>query len=786
MLYKKLLLNVLFVVILSVIIISPAIAQDSIIKEIEIRGLEAISKDKILEVIKSKVGSEISDAVIKNDIGAIYKLGFFTGDIKVSQEETGDGIKLIFTVKENQKIGNINIVGNVTFKTSKLQSLLGYKKGDVLSTLSVEEIKTTILNKYHRDGYYNTEVTIDELKTDDPNLINLQIVIDEGKKVLVKKVHIVGNKEISDFRLKLLMSTKGSKWFIKNYYDDLLFKDDIDSIKALYFTKGYFDAQAATGEFVSDENKGWIIPAIIVEEGNRYKIGEVSVQGNSLFSNEEITSKFDKLKNTFFTFDKLGAAIDDVSNLYGDEGYLLAQINPEYKVDSETAIVNIMLNIDEGSTVYVGDVKIKRELDAPPKGINFLEKFYHKYSPPTKEEIIKREITLKPGEVYRRFQEVRTIRRLKDLGIFDDIKVHRAPTEKPNVQDVTFELEEGTTNNLSFGAGVGDVTGGFGFVSYTEKNLFGEAKDLSVGAQIGTDQSEFRISYLDRHFKDTDYSLRYSIFKNMTDRGVYDEDRIGLNIEAGKPIDVEIDKKISEYISDFFNTKKRMKYTENNIKGYVKLRLEYVSFDLDDDEEIEEDLDSYPITSVKFGIIDDTRDDDFWPTEGYLRSAGVEVGYADGPLVKLTADYNKYWRMRYNTIFAQRLYFGMLPYDPDTVGITERLFMGGTDDLRGFDYRGVAPKDEENEDMAIGGSTKLLSQSEVRFPIYKDFKGLVFFDAGSLGDSAFALGSPRFSTGLGFRMKLPIASFSVDLAQALNDKSEDDTQTIHFKISSSF
>jgi len=148
--------------------------------------------------------------------------------------------------------------------------------------------------------------------------------------------------------------------------------------------------------------------------------------------------------------------------------------------------------------------------------------------------------------------------------------------------------------------------------------------------------------------------------------------------------------------------------------------------------------------------------------------------------------YAWYWKVYGDVVYALNLEAAMLPYDAEKVGITERFFLGGTEDLRGFRFRGAGPKDPGEDDMAIGGSTKILVQNELRYPVYKALKGVVFVDAGTLSRHAFDLDSLRLSAGLGIRLEFPVLRLSLDFAKAILKEDDDDTRLVHFKIGSTF
>jgi outer membrane protein insertion porin family len=730
-----------------------------IVKEIDIRGLKTIPADDVRRVINTQIDKPLDPDVLRQDISAIYGLGFFSEDIRALREPLDGGIRVVFELKENPVISEISIVGNRKISRKSIDAVVPVEKNKILKTLSVLRTKEAIEKLYADGGYHQAKVDV-AVEQIEPGKARLNITIDEGERILITDVIFRGNKSIPGWRLRLVMANKGSWLFFRNYFDRLTFRDDLENIAALYRSKGFFDVQVKAGDLRYDEKHGRISPEIIVNEGERYRLGEVKPSGFTLFNKEEIAQLFSPLRGRYFSAARFNRALQNLYELYANEGFILMDVRPDFEKDTQRAIVNVALRIEENQRIYVGHIQIKKfefERGAAP---GFFDRLYQKLSPPVQDEVIQRELLLKPGAVYRKFEEVRSVERLKNLDIFDEVAIEPQPTDRADQRDVLVTVKPGITGNIIFDVGYGDATGAFFAARYVERNLFGEARDFRARMLIGSRIVSFNISYLDRYFKEPDISLRLSLYRDIFSRRGYREQVWGTSAEVAKPID--------EYL-----------------KVYVRQRLELVSFGHVDDD-IEEDLDSYPVVATRVMFVEDHRDDLHWPTKGYRASAGAEVGFADGALLKLTGSYSRYYTLYHELIYALNTEAGLLPFGADNVGITERLFLGGTDDLRGFKFRGAGPKDKGDDDVPIGGSTKLLVQNELRFPIYDPLKGVVFLDAGTLGRDFGEIGKPRASIGFGFRMRVSLFDISLDFAQSILKDRHDDTQFIHFKLGSTF
>ena len=734
-------------------------AQDEpVVREIVIQGLKTIKPEQVSSVMTSRVGLRSSPEMRREDLNSILALGFFTEDVKFYREPVEGGIRIIVRVRENPTVEEIEVLGNRDIKAARIIAELPFRKGDLLPTRGEIKARLAVEKLYMNGGYKNARIKV---RTEEPEegRALFTIIVDEGQKILVKDLVLSGNKSFSSFRLRFLLDNKGSWGFVKNYYDETTFDDDLDILSRFYTNRGFLDVVVRRGKQEYNEEKGWIRPVIEIEEGPRYVVQTVTPGNVTLFTQEEAGACFSSLLGRTFSASRFQKGMERLKRLYGDEGFIQMEAVPDFKRLPDGTSVDLVLDVRENSRVYVGKIKVRRRGYIRGEPENFVEKVYDKFAPPPKDEVVLREVTLKPEDVYRTFQEVRTVERLKRLEVFESVHVTREPTETENVRDMVINVREGDTGAFGVGIGYGENTGAFLQTFLRERNLFGDARDLRVSALLGTKSSSFMVGYLDRYFMDSDKSLAWNIYRDRNSLKSHTERIYGTSVEIGKPL--------SEYVT-----------------GYVRARLEHVNF-LEEDDDILTELDSYYVTAIQFRLIEDRRDEQWWPTRGFKRGAGFETGYADGFLAKFTAEYSWYNQFYKEFVYALNAQAGLMPYDADKVGLTERFFLGGPTDLRGFSFRGAGPKDKGDDDLALGGSTKLLLQNELRYPIAGELKGLVFFDMGML-DESVGLDKPRASIGTGLRMKISVIRFGVDFAKAVMKEKHDDTRYIHIRVGAAF
>jgi outer membrane protein insertion porin family len=745
-----------------------------IIRDIRIQGLESVSQDDILAILQSRVGEPLDQEKLQADQRAIINYGTFSPDVRVFAEDLpqGRGVNLIFTVKENPVVSRIDIYGNVAEPADRLESLVEQRVGERLGNRAAQQAEEAIADYYRRQGHSGVQVHARRAALPD-GTVALSIEIDEGQVLKIGEVSIEGNEAFSSRRLKFKMTTRSSGLFGTNHFSEDSFEQDLMNLQSFYFDHGYLDAVVERGRFTSDAATQTINPAVVIHEGPRYRFGEFRARGNTLFSDLEVLAPFDDLRGEWFSAEKLRGRLQRVRDMCGDEGHINAVAEPRLNPDPQTQLVNVTVDIQEGPRVTVGSIYLERSMVAPelePPVSSFISRVAERISPPVREDTIRRVITLKEGDVYRHYQEVRSLERLRRLGIFtasDGVKavdITRRPTADPTVEDAVISVNQQSTGFLTVGAGLGDEAGVFGFVRITESNLFGEADAIRASVLLGTRALNFDVTYFDRFIRDTDLSLRLSAYRSDLSRREYDETRTGVAGEIGQPL--------TDYVQLFYG-----------------LRSEYVSFHLDNDasDKTRRSMDSYWLTLAQLRISEDRRDDVEWPTRGWLRGVGLEAGWADDWLVKIFGEAQYYRRLYREVIFAWNLQAGVIPRSVDDVAFGERFFLGGSEDLRGFRFRGAGPVDSDNHNLFTGGSTKLLSQFEIRYPIYHQLRGVVFFDTGSLGEDPFVLEALRASAGVGLRLAIPgIGHLALDIAQAVASQSHDDHQTLHFTFRTDF
>jgi outer membrane protein insertion porin family len=734
-----------------------------VVRAVEVAGLNSADIAKAERLISTKPGEALNPEKTRQDLRALYDSGLFGPDLRVETENTGGGgVRLVYRGQPVASVSNIAISGNSIISNRQILGTIPMKKGDRATASRLERSRSAIETLYKNKGFVDIVVTVEE-KAETDKSVTVKITVDEGSRTQVRSLRFVGNRAFSGQRLGFQIRSKGTLGPFKRYLNRTQFEDDLATLREFYGARGYLDAQITAESQPVAEDGSKVDLVVSIEEGPQYRIGRVAGTGYTVFSDEEIIGPFRRLESKTFSRLLFTGAMRSVRDRYGNQGFLAATIEPEFlRRTNEPGIVDVNIVVTEGPRIMVGEIKVVSETFAEDDDAGWIRRWYGKISPPVKDEVVRREVQLKPGQVYRRLDEIKTKDRLRGLGVFEQVEVRSQLTDSPSVRDAVVQVKEGNTGNLLFGVGFGDVEGGFGYVTYAEKNLFGLARDLRVSVLLGSSLNAWEISYLDRYFLGSDRSALFSVYQRIASRtGNLRQRSLGTSVEFTRPLD-------------------------ERLKESVRFRIESVGFTERSNSRAETGVrpEDYVAATLRYRLLADTRDTAFMPNEGVLAGAGVELGSAKDFLVKLDTRAQKWIPINDDLNYQLDLVAGFIPFDAENIGYAERFFMGGANDLRGFRVYGAGPHDTRNTKLPIGGSWKLLARQELRYRFTENLAAVGFFDAGTLSDKVLSVESPRASIGTGLRMRLPIATIGLDFGIPVLKQKQDQDQFFHFTLNS--
>ena len=741
------------------------------IKTIEVKGSKTMPNDTILNILQTRIGEEVQLKKIREDVKELYKLGQFSS-IEVDSTGTPEGIILTFSMEEWPKVNEVNISGNKEVDNGKIKEVLTIASGRSLSGNLLHKNEERVTSLYQKRGYYLARVET-ETMLDSEGKAKVNVNIDEGKKVKIEEVELVGNKMISERDIKKLMKTKRGKRF-----DETLMKGDLKVIIDNYRQNGFVKAKIIkSGKDLNPEQDGLII-RIEIEEGSQFRVGKIEVNINppadteALFKEKDVLKEFKLLEGDVFNELTLQEGILNINKMYMDRGRVFARVDEDRNYDFSQEVIDLKLRINEGGLAYIDSVPINwvsATSDEPNK---------------TKEYVIRRELNrfnIKEGELFS-YQNIEDARRkILTLGPF----IRRAqPQPKLSTEPdadgsqkvtVDFNIEESRQSgmfSIAGGYGSSQTSGGlFGALDIWDNNIFGRAWRLHLRGEIGMNERRTgQVSFTTPWIFNTPTSLNFSLYSRARITRYYYDDEgddksadkryksLGGSVTVGRPITRQINLSVG-LRNDAITYEER---TTNEEGEYIWAEVPNSGG---------------TVRSIKLIADRDTRKfltSMFDPTQGSYNAFSAEYSGILGGLDfhKYTTDSSLFIPTWWKLVLVFHLQTGYISGKNASSLEYERFALGGMSSVRGYADYSIRPPGESG---VYGGNKMGVLNIEYRFPITDILRGLIFFDAGQTwGDSErfWSNFKPRKSIGLGLRIDLLGALARLEYGYAFDEPRE--------------
>jgi len=437
-------------------IILPTVAYDQP-KEYEIGGIRVSGSqfadaNTLIAIAGFKVGDKIRipGSQFSKAVQSLWNLRLFT-DVQIIRESTqGEIVFLEIAVQELPRYTRHSYIGVKKSKHDDLNAIVNkfLQKGAILT----DNVKASLIygmeEYFIEKGYLNAKVKVlsyaDEKST---NATRLEFVIDQGKKVKIRDIRFVGNKQVKAkvLRKKMKNTARKRRIFKKSKMVREKYEEDKSKIEAYYNTIGYRDARIVT-DSIWRTKKGELIVEMNIEEGNRYYFRNISWKGNTIYETKYLDQVLgikkgdvynQELLNTRLSFSQDGR---DISSLYLDNGYLFFRVDPvETAVDNDS--IDLELRIFEGPQATIDRVVIKG-------------------NDRTHEHVIRRELFTRPGDKFSRSDIIRSQREIINLGYFnaENLGINTPVNPDRGTVDVEYGLEEKPSDQLELSAGYQPAT----------------------------------------------------------------------------------------------------------------------------------------------------------------------------------------------------------------------------------------------------------------------------------------------------------------------------------------
>jgi outer membrane protein insertion porin family len=734
----------------------PAVAPAAgTISSINVVGQQRLEPDTVLSYTKLRIGQPFTQESLDQALRDLYETELFA-DVQIRN----DNGALTIEVKENPVINRIVLEGNKRLKEDKIRPEIKLAPRQIYTRSKVRADVARIIELYRRQGRFAATVEPKMVQLDQ-NRVDIVFEISEGPKSKVRQINIIGNDKFGDGELRSQMVTKQSRWFrvfsSGTSYDPDRLAYDQQKLRQFYLTEGYADFRVISAVAELTPDKQDFIITYVVEEGQRYKFGDVKVESDIRdLSGASLTKTLPMKKGDWYNAKQVEDTVDTLSETAGLFGYAFADVQPDFNRDKDSLTMGINFRIGNAPRVYVERVDING---------NTL----------TQDKVIRREFRLAEGDAFNSFLVKRSKDRINSLGFFQEkLDIEQKPGSAPDRIVLETNVQEKSTGELSLSAGFSSLERFIVAASITQRNFRGKGQELRASVNYSSYSKSVELGFTEPYFMDKNIALGGDIYRrdlnsfrylgNGNDRDTtYKQTTTGFQIRAGVPI------------------------TE-----YMSLALRY-SLNLDD---VSLDEDTYyrngvcsailagrylcdaigkrTTSSLGYSLIYDNRDNRIRPTRGHNVVLNQDFAGLGGSVkyIRTRLNGSKYWPLGGGFIFSlsgEGGYIHSLEGERrdatggvvDKVRLTDRFFLGNPQ-IRGFDIRGIGPRvvrryystttdattgaitsvlstDNNNRrDDALGGKIYYLARAEVEIPLGSGAREMglrpsVFVDAGAVG-----------------------------------------------------
>lgn len=719
----------------------------------EFDGFRSTSDQYVLGNVQLRPGMNYNPALLDQSIRALYSTGYFEfveARVDKAQDQT---IDLVFELVSKYTIERIRFLGNDKYTDSRLASKAEIETGSSLDEYLVSVGADNIAAYYIEKGFPDVEVDYRIERDDQTGYAVVSYDVDEGGKVRIDEIFFEGNEAFSDKKLLKQLETNKHGWLSwltgSGRFDEKKFKEDLTILRKFYRDSGFLDCEIneekVSIDFVESDE---IVITIPVVEGQLYYLGEFSVENATVYTTDELLSQVRLEKDAPFSPEGVDDAAISIRDYYTSRGYLNTRVRAERVPNMETRQIDVVFRVRESEKFYVESINVEGNTK-------------------TKSRVIIRELALTPGDIFDLRRMDVSERRLKNIGFFDDVRLNPEPTNVPGRKDLGITVREGRTGSFTFGAGFGSVES---FVMYFEVlqsnfDLFnwrsgfqGDGQKFRFRASAGTTSNQVLIGFEEPWLFEQRLAFGVEIYRTESDYNSadYNELRTGFELYLRRRLFELVEARLSYRLElvDIFDVAGTPGVDDPGVADVFE-------------EGEGEDL----VSKVGLTFLRDTRETLIFTRKGQRSSlkfeyAGIggDINYhkMEGRTAQFIPTFDAYEQSL--SIIARA--GNVSPFgQSDIVPFYDRFYLGGPDTLRGFDYREVGNRDDDDPNESVGGNSYALVSLEYGFRIAEPLGLVVFYDWGFVNENDFDFSMSEYADnwGVGARIMLMGSPLKLDL-----------------------
>lgn len=491
-------------------------APAPVIRAINVRGNQRIEADTIASYLVVHAGDQADPQLLDVGLKTLFNTGLFA-DVSLAMQPDDT---LLIEISENPIVNRVLIEGNRRVKDDKITEEVQLAARGVFTRAKAQADVQRIIEVYRRSGRFAATVT-PKVTPLDQNRVDVVYEIDEGPKTGVAKVNFIGNKSFSSAELRGAILTRESRWWRffsnKSTYDPDKLEYERELLRQFYARNGYADFQvvSAVAELTPDRKDFFI--TFTVDEGEKYRIGEVRVKTSLSKLDENALESFVPIKSgEIYDGERVEKTTESLTFATGSAGYAFVDVQPRLNRNPETKTVDITFDVNEGPRVYVGRINIRGNST-------------------TLDKVIRRELRIAEGDAFNRVLVDRSKTRIRSLDYFKEVEIEEKPGSAPDRTDLDVSVEEKATGAFSVGVGVSSTENFILDFSVEQRNLMGRGQFLRFRVQASSRTRTVDIRFTQPYFLDRNLAAGFSISNsrvNFRESG-FTQNRYGFGLNAG-------------------------------------------------------------------------------------------------------------------------------------------------------------------------------------------------------------------------------------------------------------
>ena len=724
-----------------------------IVRSISVSGAQRIEPETVLSYMKLRPGQPYTRELLDDALRDLLTTELFA-DVQILGADTGD---LVMQVRENPVINRIILEGNKRLKDDKITPEIRLAPRQIFTRSKVRADVARIIELYRRQGRFAAQVEPKIVQLDQ-NRVDLVFEITEGPKSKVRGINILGNEKFGDGRLRSEMATKQSSLFSfmgsGNTYDPDKLAFDQSKLRQFYLTQGYADFRVVSAVAELTPDKQDFIITYVVEEGERYKFGDVKLESDIRDFKAEIFDKtLPMAKGDWYNAKQVEDTVTALGESAGLFGYAFAEVDPQFQRSKENLTMSITFKVADAPRVYVERVDVNG---------NTL----------TRDKVIRREFRLAEGDPFNSVRVKRSQERINSLGFFqENLEIEQTQGSAPDRVVLSVDVEEKATGELQLSAGFSSIERFLVNLSITQRNFMGKGQTVRAAINYSTYSKSVELGFTEPYLFDRNIALGGDIYRrdfssfnfvNSNRNTTYEQITTGGQIRIGVPLTEHMIVALRYGLNyDEVTLDRGLFFSDPDGNGPLPSTCDPFRAGRYLCDAIGNRLTS----SIGYSLSYNTLNNYQRPSRGERIVLSQDFAGLGGDVkyIKSKISGAKYWRLTDSGfIFSTQLEGGYIHSlenrrtdatgaEIERVRLTDRFFLGEPQ-IHGFDIRGVGPRiqrrlynadgtintvDRPVSDDSLGGRAYYLGRAEIEIPLGSKGRELglrpsVFVDVGAL------------------------------------------------------